>query len=160
MSAINWSWHGARDRIRDASIADKRLWTSKEHRIEPNELADRAVDAIERHRYRCVQVDVDGDLITITKTLQAQALPAETYPRADPAGALTQSGFSDHFKDNGPVSPVEVKNAIEMSNLTNVTMTIFDSAGAGLTWPERPGPAAMAHYEREPRAERDRDPKL
>ncbi len=29
VSAITWSWHGARDRIRDASIADKRVWTSK-----------------------------------------------------------------------------------------------------------------------------------
>ncbi len=39
------------------------------------------------------------------------------------------------WAENGPVPPSQLNDAIRMSNQRNVTMTIFDSGGAGLTWP-------------------------
>ena len=135
VTAIPWSWYEARSEIRDAYLDDERLWTSRQHRIEPDELVERAVDAIHNHRYRRLRVDVDGDRITITKTIRGRALPPETYPRNDPAGAVIQSGLAAHLNENGPVPPIQLSDAIRMSNHRNVTMTIFDSGGAGLTWP-------------------------
>lgn len=145
-TAITWSWREGREDIRAAYLQDERLWTSARHLIEPHELVDRAVDAIRNHRYRRLRVDVDGDEIHITKTIQSGPLPPETYSRNDPAGAIIESGLAAHLNENGPVPPAQMKNAIELSNYRNVTMTIFDSRAAGLTWPERPDP--------------DRNPKL
>ncbi len=132
--AARWRHRTSTD-IRDAYLDDERLWTSRQHRIEPDELVERAVDAIHNHRYRRLRVDVDGDRITITKTIRGRALPPETYPRNDPAGAVIQSGLAAHLNENGPVPPIQLYDAIRMSNHRNVTMTIFDSGGAGLTWP-------------------------
>ena len=162
IAAIGWSWHEGRDDIRAAYVEDERLWVSAPHRIEPDELVGRAVDAIENHRYRRLQVDVDGDHVSITKTIQSGPLPPETYPRTDPATAIIESGLAGHLHENGPVQPAQMANAIEMSNDRNAAMTIFDSGGAGLTWPERPGSAEMAWRpsRRQRRRNPDRDPTL
>lgn len=157
-TAITWSWHEGREDVRAAYVKDERLWISSRHRIEPDELVDRAADAIQNHRYRRLQIDVDGEHISITKTIRTGPLPPETYPRTDPAGAIIESGLAAHLHENGPVHPAQMANAIEMSNYRNATMTIFDSTGAGLVWPERPSHDAMAHYQRQ--RQRDRDPKL
>ena len=139
-SAIAWAWSESGHEIRTAYIEDQRLWTSDRHRLESRELVDRAVDALHDHRYRRLQVIVAGDDIEITKTIRSGPLPAETYPRGDPVRAVIESGLAAHLNVNGPVPAAQVADAIEMSNRRNVAMTIFDSGGAGLTWPERIGP--------------------
>lgn len=98
------------------------------------------MDALHDHRYRRLQVIVAGDDIEITKTIRSGPLPAETYPRGDPVRAVIESGLAAHLNVNGPVPAAQVADAIEMSNRRNVAMMIFDSGGAGLTWPERSGP--------------------
>ena len=45
VTAIPWSWYEARNEIRNAYLDDERLWTSRQHRIEPDQLVERAVDA-------------------------------------------------------------------------------------------------------------------
>lgn len=155
-SAIAWAWSESGHEIRAAYIEDQRLWTSDRHRLDPRDLADRAVDALHNHRYRRLQINVAGRNIEITKTIRNGPLPAEIHPRHDPGRAVIESGLAAHLNVNGPVPARQVVDAIEMSNRRNAVMTIFDSAGAGLTRPEQPGPAEAARRQQQIDGDRNR----
>ena len=144
-TAIAWDWHQGDPEIRDRYTADELLWTSPDHRIEPRELADRAVDALHTHRYQRLQVDVDGPDIIIAKTISTGALPVETYNRNDPAAALTESGLAAHLAVAGPVRPAQLTSAIKKSTDRWASMNILDTTGRGLTVPadDQPDPASI-----------------
>lgn len=150
-SAVMWHWHQGDPDIRDRYAADELLWTSPDHRIEPHELADRAIDALDTHRYRRLHVDVDGPDIIITKTIRTGALPSETYNRSDPGAALTESGLTAHLAVAGPVRPAQLASAIEKAT---VSMNILDTTVRGLTVPvaDQPEPTAV-----DPALERNQD---
>ena len=64
---------------------------------EESELVSAAVNAIRSHRYRRLEVNLDGDALTITKTIESGRLAPEVYDRQDPASAMAASGVAEHL---------------------------------------------------------------
>lgn len=69
-------------------------------------LGSDAADALENHRYRRLEVEVDRDEVVIRKTIASGALPDERYPLAEARAALSASGIEEHLDANGSVMPI------------------------------------------------------
>ena len=90
-------------------------------------LGSDAADALENHRYRRLEVEVDRDEVVIRKTIASGALPDERYPLAEARAALSASGIEEHLDANGPVMPTKMAIAIETMAKHRQTGVLYDS---------------------------------
>ena len=128
-SAIAWS--AAEARLRAAYTDEDRLRVADEYRVTPGELVRDAVNAIRSHRYRRLEVGLDGDALTITKTIESGRLAPEVYDRQDPASAMVASGVAEHLNLNGPISGPGLVSAIEKANRRGLSLNVYDSGECG-----------------------------
>ena len=82
------------------------------------------------HRYRRIEIDADGDRLTIRRTIAAGTLPVEHYSRAHAGKALIESGIGEHLNNNGPITAPQLLRAIRTADQM-FAGRVFDSAGAG-----------------------------
>ena len=130
-SAIAWAWSAAEARLRAAYADEDRLRVAGEYRVAPSELVSAAVNAIRSHRYRRLEVSLDGDALTIMKTIESGRLAPEVYDRQDPASAMAASGVAEHLNLNGPISGPRRVSAIEKANRQGLSQNVYDSGELG-----------------------------
>ena len=130
-SAIAWAWSAAEARLRAAYTDEDRLRVADEYRVAPGELVREAVNAIHSHRYRRLAVSLDGDALTITKTIESGRLAPEVYDRQDPASAMVASGVAEHLNLNGPISGPGLVSAIEKANRQGLSLNVYDGGECG-----------------------------
>ena len=126
-SAIAWAWSVAEARLRAAYTDEDRLRVADEYRVAPGDLVREAVNAIRSHRYRRLEVSLDGDALTITKTIESGRLAPEVYDRQDPASAMVASGVAEHLNLNGPISGPGLVSAIEKADRQGLSLNVYDS---------------------------------
>ena len=96
------------------------------YRLNPGMLGAAASRALGGHRYRRVEVQLDGGRLTIRKTIAAGPLIEERYAAAD-ADALLRSGLAAHLSHNGPITALQLLAAIRRATSGR---TVYDSADA------------------------------
>ena len=90
-------------------------------------LGPEAAAAFQAHRYTRLEIDIQGDTLSIRKTIGAGPLEPETYAARDAGRALVQSGLATHFNNNGPVTAPQVLAAIRAAVNAGGERTILDS---------------------------------
>ena len=94
-------------------------------------LGSDAAQALEDHRYRRLEIRIDGREIAITKTIANGALPEERYRLSEARQALAASGIEEHLDANGPVMPVKVAIAIDTMAKYTRDGLLYDSDDPG-----------------------------
>ncbi len=104
-------------------------------------LGTNAAEALETHRYRRLQIEVDEHDMVITKTVAAGALEPERYPADQARSALRRSGIEEHLEANGPVLTIKVAIAIDTMRKHGRTGILYDSNDRGthdqIAFPEK-----------------------
>ena len=91
------------------------------------------------HRYRRIEVDLDGDVLSIRKTIKTGTLAQEHYNRANAGSAMIRSGIGEYLNNNGPITAPRLLRAIRGAERRSATR-VFDTMAGSTRDPDQPIP--------------------
>ena len=127
--AIQAAWEEAAATLaRD--FAEEIEGVPERYRPDPALLGTEAARALADHRYRRIEVEIEGARLTVRRAIAVGPLSPESYEADDAAGALIRSGIAAHLNSNGPISAPQLLAAIRAAMAGKLSLTVYDSADA------------------------------